>query len=72
MKYLETELLAKILDEGMKSFEGSMFRVTEISGMQIYENKSGIITIIPTIRIVRQVPIHTINQQYDDRIRKNR
>lgn len=65
MKYDESLVLARILDEGMKSFEGSMFRVTEVSNMQMFENKKGIITIIPTIKIVRQVPVHTINQQYD-------
>ena len=65
----ETEILAKILDEGMKAFEGSMFRVIEVSGMQIYENKSGVITIVPTIKIKRQIPVHTINQTYD--INKN-
>ena len=54
MKYSESEILAKILDEGMKAFNGTMFRVTEISGMQIYENKKGVITIVPTIKIVRQ------------------
>ena len=54
MKYKETQFIINKLYKGVDDiFSMGDFKVMEISSFQIHENKKGIITLMPVIKIKR-------------------
>ena len=54
MKYKETQFIINKLYEGVDdTFSMGDFKVIEISSFQVHENKKGIITLMPVIKLRR-------------------